>query len=314
MANTSKHPNSRTVTLFRAGSILSRAQGAEVDDFFSSSKQPIGSYFDSVNSLKVGSGLTFAEEELLLPGIIDTPASDKDFRKKVTDFYSDLTTPVPHGTGTVLEIGLESSNDIEVSKKNMPLNLMDYLRYRHALKHPWVAENQDKAKGDQTIHWYIFDKYAMQAKNTKRIKEQDAAMQVYLKIKNDPAIVDQVLTLLGIDPRTFIGPEKEGLKIEALRNKLETDPIKFTSVYEDGNLEIRYAIQTMINVRVLKQVGSRLIDAETEKIIGNTLEEAIYYFLDDEKSDEVVTLKARMQEAMEKEPVIEKRKTVLPTS
>lgn len=307
------HPNSRIVTIFRAGSILSRAQGPAIDDFFSSSKQSIGSYFDSTQSQKVGSGLSFAEEKILLPNIIDTPADDKEFRKKLTEFYTDLTTAVPHGTGVQLETGLEESNDKPVSEKNMPLDLMAYIRYRHALRHPWVAGSREAAAGNQMKHYYIFDKTNVQNKNTRKVKELDAAMQIYLKIKSDINVVDQMLTLLGVEPREFTGKDADDLKVEKLRTLAEKDPEKFQTTYESEHLEVRYWIKTMISTKVLKEVGTRIVDPESEGLLGNNLEETIWYFRDDQNSEHVVTLKARMQEALAAAPLRQagSRKTIL---
>jgi|SRR6186713_86408 len=313
MAKTnSQNPNSRLVTIFRAGSHLSRAQGAEVDDLFMDSKQGIGSYFDSVNSQKVASGLDFKEEALLLPLIIDVPADDREFRKKLTDFYADINTNVPFGKGVTLETGLTESNEKDVSKDNLPIKLIDYLRWRHAQGHPWVAASKEQSSGDQTYQFYMFDPASIQGKNTKKLKEQDAAMQIYLKIKHEPETIDQMLTLLGIEPRAFIGKNKDDLKVEALREKLMSEPEKFTQIYTQGDLDIKYWIQTMVATGVLKEIGGRFINAETDKLEASNLEEMVWFFKDEANSDKVTVLKARMQEALAQMPALTKRKTVVP--
>lgn len=301
--STSSHPNSRVITIFRASSILSRAQGPGVDDFFASSKQSIGSYFESESSQKVGNGLNMEEERLLMPAVIDMEPSDKEFRKKVSEFFADLTTQVPYALGVKLEIGLETDNEKPVSEKNMPISVMDYVRYRHALKHPWVAATKEQSEGDQTKQFYIFDKQAVQKKNTKRVKEVDAAMQIYLKIKNDENLVDQMLTVLGTNPADYAGKDKSDRKVEKLREYCENDATTFVETYNKEDLEVRYVLQTMINTKVLKNVGTRYIEVETEKLIGNNDEEAIWYFKDDENSQHVVTMKSRMQDALLTEPV-----------
>lgn len=307
----SKHPNSKTVTIYRAGSILSRSQGSGIDDFFAMSKQSIGSFYDGKTSSKVGSGLTIAEEKLLMPEVVDVEPSDKDFRKRVTEFFADITTQVPHGTGVKLEIGLSMDNDKPLSENNMPIEVTDYIRYRHALKHPWVAASKEEAEGDQTKTFYIFDKQAVQNKNTKKYKQVDAAMQIYLKIKNDENIVDQMLTLLGTDPSQFTGKDKADRKEQALREYCETQSENFIAIYNKEDLEVTYVIKTMINFKVLKEVGSRIIEVENDKLIGNDEEEAIWYFKDEANSQHVASMKARMQEAIAAGPQKEVRKTVL---
>jgi len=296
------HKNSKIVTIFRAGSFLSRAQGKEIDDFFAMSKKAIGSYWESTSSKRVATGLSFKEEGILLPKLLDVDERDREFRKKVTEFYVDIETQVPHGTGRNLEIGLEESNKDDVSEKNLPINLMDYLRYRHLIGHPHVAKTKEEADGNALVQFYIFDKSEVVKKNSKRADEKDAAIQIYLEIKPDGEKVDMMLTLLGVDPRQFTGRDAEDLKLEALRKHSETKPDTFISIYNEGDLKNRYWIRTMVNTGVLKTIGTKYLDKETDRLIGNTLEETLYYFNDESNSDVIVSLKSRAQEAM-KRPV-----------
>jgi hypothetical protein len=306
------HPNSKKITIFRTGTFISRAQGKEAQEYFAQSKAPIGSYWESANSQKVGSGLSFKEESLLLPLIIDTPKDDKEFRKKVTEFYNEISTDVPFGTGVTLEVGLEEDNAGQISEKNMPIKLMDYLRYRHAQNHPKVAATKELADGNQLVDYYIFDKDNVQAKNTKKVKERDAAMQIYLEVKNEESQVDQMLTLLGVDPREYAtAKDKANLKTEKLRELADADPSKFVEAHSSGDLEIRAWITNMVTVGVLKKIGQKYMDGETNEIIGNSLEETIFFFKDEEKSGEITVLKARMQEGLKKPIVKEGRRTIV---
>lgn len=313
-----KHPNSKTITIFRAGSSLSRAQGKDVEHHFESAKVSVGSYFESSQSQKVASGLTFTEEAILLPSIIDAESTDRQFRERVKQFYVDIDTKVPFGIGTTLEIGLTIDNAEPVTlnrdkpeKSNLPLNLMDYIRYRHAVGHPYMAKSKEEADGNSLKQYYIFDKETIISRNSNKNKNKDAALQIYLTIKQDGKKVDMMLTLLGRDPREFTGKEKDELKVEALRDFSDANPEEFIKVYQEAELEISYWIKTMVNTGVLKVLNSKYYDAETNKLIGNNHEETTYYFKDEANSEEVIMLKARMQEAMKKPVNPTKRKTVL---
>lgn len=304
------HPNSHRITIFRAGSFLSRAQSKETNEYFAQTKESIGSYFESTSSSKVGNGLNFAEEKFLLPEIIDIEAADREFKKKVSEFYADLTTTVPFLTGITLEIGLEENNDKPVASDNMPISLNDYLRYRHAKNHPQVAHTKELSQGNALKRFYIFDPENVQAGNTKKNKEKDAAYAIYLKVKEEPASVDILLTLLGVDPRNYLGKkEAEDLKKEKLRELAEAKPADFVSTHEEGELEIRSWIISMVNTKVLTKIGNRYMDPETNEVLANSLEEMIYFFKDEDKSGEITVLKARKQEAMSKPMPKEMRKT-----
>lgn len=296
------NPNSKIIEIYRKPTLLSQAQPKDTEAYFANSNVSIGSYFEK-GSQKIGSGLDFSEEALLLPFMIDIPSEDREFRKKVSEFYAEITTTVPYTTGTKLEIGLTQSNEKVLGKENMPINLMEYLRYRHAKNHPWVAASKEVGEGDQMKLFYIFDKQNMQAKNTEALNNKDAAMQVYLTIKKKPEVVDHMLTLMGTDPREFKGlKNEEALKIEKLNEYVNTKPAIFLKIYEGGDIEIKYRIETMVKVKVLKKIGDKYIDPQgkdgQDEIIANTLDELIWFMKDEVNSATVATLKARMQEGM----------------
>jgi len=310
------HVNSHIVSIHRLGTFLSRAQAKTSDTFFSSNKESVGGYFEKGSSHKIGSGLSLEEEKLLLPEIIDTPADDRDFRKKVSEFFNELSTDVPADTGTSLEIGLLKDNSQPVGKENMPISIMDFIRYRHALGHPFVTASKESGEGNMTKRFYIFDKEALQIKKTQVGAEKDAAMEIFLKVKKDPKQIDQMLTLMGEDIRNYANDKnKDQRKEDQLRLLLDTKPVDFKKIYDEGDLEIRAWIESMITTGVLKRIGKRVIDpeapVETDNEIGVTMDEAIFWFKDEKNSGTVGTLKARLQEAMLQVPEKEIRKTVV---
>ena len=310
------HVNSHIVSIHRLGTFLSRAQAKTSETFFSSNKEGVGGYFEKGTSHKIGSGLTLNEEKLLLPEIIDTPADDRDFRKKVSEFFNELNTDVPADTGTDMEIGLLKDNSQPVSEDNMPINIMDFIRYRHALGHPWVTASKEVGEGNMTKKWYIFDKDALQTKKTETGKEKDAAMEIFLKVKKEPEQVDQMLTLMGEDIRNYAkdknAPQR---KEDQLRLLLDAKPVDFKRIYEEGDLEVRSWIESMVLTGVLKKIGKRIIDPEAadeaNSELGVNLDKAIFWFKDENNSGAVATLKARRQEAMSQVPEKEIRKTIV---
>lgn len=287
----SNHPNSRTITIYRSNSFLTAAQGKDVADFFSSSNQSIGSYFEK-NSRRIGSGLTIQEEKLLLESVLGVKPDHPEFMQRLANFYKDMDTKVPYDTGVKLEIGLTASNTDNVSDKNMPLDLMDYLRYRHALNHPYVAESKEMADGNPTKHFYIFDKTQVMKKADIAREQQDAAIMVYNEVKMDEKKVRQALFLLGVNPDKLDAGEYIG----TLRGIAEREPKKFLEVLKDKHFETNFWIQSMVDNKVLKKLNNKYFDAETDKLIGNSLEETIYFFNDDTNSEMIGMLKARLQE------------------
>lgn len=298
-----EHKNSKKITVFRAGSFLSRSQGKEIEDYFADSKQSIGSYYESSTSPRIASGLTFVEIELLLPMLTEVDNRHPEFMKKVAEFYQNISTDIPFNVGRTLEIGLTLSNVKELkidkedpSKSNLPINLMDYLRYQQLKGHPEVAKTKEEADGNPIKRYYIFDKDELRAKTTKKTEEKDAAMAIYLEIKDDEIKPKMMLTLMGIDPRAFQGANERDLITEELRKLSEVKPTEFVDIYKNSNIETLYWLQSLVNGGVLKKIGDKYIDAENDKIVGNNQEETRYFFEDEVNSDLVTTWKARYQE------------------
>jgi hypothetical protein len=299
--DTSNHANSKKITIFRTDSLLSKAQTADTKDFLATTKVSVGSYYENRDSRKIASGLTSKEERLLMPEFIDADPEEREYRTKLADFFTEIDTEIPYEKGKILEIGLEESNDREVSKDNLPLNKMDFIRWRHAQGHPFMATSKEEGSSNPTKQYYIFDPSSVQDKKKKKSAAQNDALKTFLSIKDTPEKVDMMLTLLGVDPREFFGADIEEQKSDALKELATKKYDEFNKITIAGDLDKRYWIQTMVKLGIIKQLGTKYSDSETKKLIGNSLEETIAYFSDeDNNSDHIAMYKARMQEALKK--------------
>lgn len=304
MTNEKSHPNSRIITIYRAESLLAKTQGSDVKEYMNLSKKSIGSYWEGPNIGRVATGLDFWEQDILLPYIINCDPSDRQFRKEVELFYHEISTKVPPELGVQLEIGLKEDNTKPISQKNLPLNVSDYIKWRHHKGHPKVAANRTESDGNNQKEYYIFDPTESQTKKNEKLREQDEAMQIYLTVKKEPEKVDWMLTLMEIDPRSFSAKseeEKMALKLAALRKKAEEKPKDFKKIHGSEHLQTMYLIEKLSNLKVLTKIGSKYINSETKETIGHNMEEAISYFIDDSNEQAIMLMKAHMQEA-EKKP------------
>jgi hypothetical protein len=306
----SNHPNSKKVTIFRAGSFANDVQ-VNAQEFLSMSKKSIGSFWIGGGGKGVGSGLTFEEMDLLMPYMLNIPTTDNFFRQRCSEFFKTIVTRIPHGSGKELEIGLMFDNSKPITwknedgKYNLPINIDEFIRFRHASEHPKVAGSQGAAKGDVTKEYYIFDKEEAITANSNTAKVKDQAITAYLNVKENPDKVNMMLTLLNVDPRKFTGRGAKMVREQELRKLADTKPEKFMEIYESDNFEIRFHIQAMVNTGIFKKVGNQFVDAETSTIFAHTIEEAVYNFQDPLNSQTVGMLKARLQEALkELMPVI----------
>lgn len=321
---TQNHPNSKKITIYRAGSFIDDAQ-TQAQEFMALSKKSIGSYYAGSNKKGIGSGLSFSEIDALMPDVLDLPKEDRTFRQRVKEYFTQIVTKIPYGTGLELEIGLSESNSKPVSDTNRPLEVSDYIRYKHALGHPRVAQSRNEAKGNMLIEFYIFDKEAATSEGAGFALEKDQALTAYLGVKEDEGKVNMLLTLLKVDPKDpvlFTGKNAASLRVQKLREIADTRPADFLKVTKYDNFDIRYKIQAMLNAGILKTIGGAIADKETNKIIGHSMDEAIVTFLNPAESQLVTILSVKLQEANKdlvtasKKVVekVEKKKEEVPTT
>jgi len=291
---TTMHKNSHQITVWRAGTFLTETQGEAVKDYFEMTKMSIGSYFEGGGSIRIASGLTFKEEAILLPYVLEVTAEDREFLKKRNEYYAAMDTQIPYKNGATLEIGLSESNKLEITKDNLPLKISDYLRYRQIIKHPSVALSKDEMTGNSLKKFYIFDSAVVSAKRKTQLEESDSALQAYLELEKEPLKVKQALLLLNVLPAKI--PDDTGDAKEMLKDFAVKHPKKFLDMKENAEFETSYWLKALVSSGVLKVYSGKYVDAETEKVLANDEKEMIFYFKDEENSDTVTVLKARHQE------------------
>ncbi len=293
-----KENNSKIVTIKRTIPFSQQAN-MDVTEYFSGASRGIGAYFKR-GSAKSGSGLEFNEIKLLMPIIINLESSDRDFMKKVDDYFTDITTRIPHD-GLPLEIGLKVNNDSALSEDNFPLNIEQYVKYRHAMSHPDMANSKEEAEGNQLKKFYLVDaeKTLENEKSTNDIRDQ--AMTEYLSIKGDKNKVDMVYTNIVLEYKNLSFNEK----VMYLREYIEDNDIakakNFIKIAQDKDLNIKYGINKLIQANILRRVGNAIVITESGTSIGKDMIDAVVWFKDQTNSDTIGVLKARLQEFAKKD-------------
>lgn len=302
---TDSHKNSKRVTIFRANNFMVKSQDQKdggVADFIGLSNKNIGPFFASHTAKILGSGLDLGEQRILLPLLLSVSKEDKDFPKLVSEFYNNIVTKIPPNSGKEFEIGLLEDNTQPISENNLPIKLEDYIRYRHAKAHPWTAGTKKEADGNQLKYFYIHDTDQQVREEDEKLALHDKADSIWAKVKEDKSKLRMLLTLMGGDERNFTGKQETvDTKIKLDLNKRINDkPGKFIEVYEDQRFEIRYWLTAMLNVNVLKEVGTSIVISSNDKVIGNSTLEAILYLEKKENQDTVMHLKGLTQEVLRK--------------
>lgn len=296
---------SKIVEIHRKQTFIGDANAdSDVQDYLALSFRAIGSYFREVGKV-YETGLTRVEENIVMPELLGgiSPGDDKnEFRRQVQTFFKEINTKIPP-EGLKLQIGLE--NDGELSEDNPPLKPLDYVKYRHAIKHPQVALTKDDADRYQHILFYVVDKAAQLDSKTKLQDYEDKAQIEYLKINKDYAKVEMVLTLLGVNTKNLTENDMViQLKALASIDDEQSDSInterlqRFVAIVNDRELIAKYDIMEMVRAGILERVKSKILLKETGEIIGENLKEAVIWLQDKANSKLVNSLYANMDELL----------------
>ena len=280
----------------------------EVKGYFDMAYKAVGAYYKDFGKVHA-SGLSRAEENLLMPELLGVyPEDRKEFRTAVNDYFKNMNTKIP-AEGLKLEIGFEGSNSLGLIDKdgkptgNMPIKISDYVRYKHAVGHPKVADTLEAAERmGQLAEFYLVDRVEESKKRSSINKLEDDAMQKYYEVKEDNFKIDQMLVNLGVAIKTLDKGEKEvKLKQLATIDSEQTDTAnknrlkRFIDLAEDKNLELKYRITEMIRVGILNRVHTKILDPESGETLGANLQETVGWFKDKSNNQDVNTYNASLE-------------------
>lgn len=246
------------------------------DDLYKESTRKIGSKLTS--SGEPLSGLTVEEEKKWLSQHLSMSPQDVGFRKAVRDFWFNISIVVPQ-PGVELEIGLNEDKE--------PINLLDYVKYRFAIKCPEVASDEQALRADPTKKYYVDDPVAKKKEKYDSMNKQKEAYKAFILVtsdeKNDTKVKHMFRMLTGNNPEIF-----ERMDIEMALEKISKEtPELFLKYYSNKHLEMEALIAEAVSYEIIHKFGDsyRYFD----QMIGDNIESAVAY-LNDKKNSEILTV------------------------
>lgn len=284
----------------------------------------IGSSF-APNSKSHLSGLSFLEEELLLPSILGIDPKDIKWRETVKNYWSSISVNVPSdGIGTdnlfgkVLEWDIEFLNDYDAQKysnadlqtkgvisakciENNTARIMngleDFVLFRYCLVYGRVANSANEAMKSNRIWFYLYSKNDELKVAHALFKNRKKARELFYEILDDEAKVDGVLRMFKISPYSLDSLEAKHI---ALETKLNSFPLEFTKYVSDTHLKVKAFIYKGVDKGIIhnpSNTESFYYGENKEVLLGNTLEDAVLFCIssDEKKKSIVETIKAQIK-------------------
>lgn len=246
------------------------------------SKVFLGSHFDGRVPL---SGLTKEEEKKYLPQILGVSANHQDFQKEVREFWATMGFVVPM-VGTVLDATVDEES-------GEPNNLEDWIKFKWCQKHKLVALSKEEMEKDPRKKFYIYNPEADAARANNKIqlmKKADAAFINTMK-KGGVEKARRIIRILDVvNPDSLSDTQVENKLYELKQER----PEDFLTIALDKNMDIKAEIHELINNEIFRRVGGQIL--YIDKVIGETINDAVAWYKDDKNSAVVADLKAKLKE------------------
>ena len=227
-------------------------------------------------------GFTETEEKEYMNGILDVSPDHPDWPKYSKNFWAELTIPVGF-TGIELEIGKDENGK--------PIQIMDYIKYNFALRHPHVALTKEEMDGDVSKRFYIQDLTRDDKVKNNQIQLKKDADKEFIKASSNPKSMKRILRLMSnVNPDRLTSEQIENALYE-IKNK---SPKKFVRIAIDKNLGLKAEIEEMVSAGVLRKIGNQVIFID--EVLGDTIDDAVVHLKDKKNSGKLTILRAKLKE------------------
>lgn len=192
-------------------------------------------------------------------------------------------------------------NELETSKHKLgyPLNLEDYILYRHCLLYNDIAKDTALINSDASIRFYFKDNNKEAELQKKLRTEINNAKANYVQIVGDPDMFDAVyIQYCVISGRPIVSSMLEDriTKETQLDRFSIEDPIKFNHICRDNDIKLKAFIETLIarGEFIRAQHNQNILTPEGD-FIGANMKEAVAWFKDSANSAMVAGYKNKLK-------------------
>lgn len=205
------------------------------------------------------------QEKKIMSQIIGVSPTSQEWDTALNKYWKNFLVSIPF-EGKKLEAGVEHISDTVYR----PLNVEDYVIYRYAIKHGWVANSRADVNKSKNIMFFIWDAKEEQRDKMRALAIKDKAYAVRMEVSGDytkGAAVIQIGT-----GKTGLSPDDLKLELAAFSTE---QPAKFLKIAQDADLMDKAFIETAVFKGIfIRPVNSTIIIYENTPI-GNNLDEAV---------------------------------------
>nr|DAS84097.1 MAG TPA: hypothetical protein [Crassvirales sp.] len=219
----------------------------------------------------------------------------------IENAYDDSDKSNPKALKDAIKKRVEALTELESTRYlyGLPINVSDYLIYRHCLLYPDVAKDINVVHFDNKVRFYIKDENKEVARAKKRQIQANQAKRNYLEILDDKNKFRDVFICycasLNLNILANLNQE-DSIKEQLLDTFASQEPDKFNKLFNNRNIHLQALIEEAISKGELirSNVNQNIMTPEGN-FIGGNMKEAIAYFLNPTNADFKKTLETKLK-------------------
>lgn len=200
-----------------------------------------------------------------------------------------------------LSAKIAAINELESTKYQYgrPINIEDYLMYRHCLLYKDIAKDTALINSDPSIRFYFKDDQKEADLQRKLRVETNKAKGNFVNMIADDELFDavyaQYCVMVG-KPVILSSLEDRMVKETELDKFSSNEPVKFNRIFNDNDIKIKTMIEILIERGefIRSQYNQNIITPEGE-FIGANVKEAVAWFKNPENADVVNAYKNKLK-------------------
>ena len=217
-----------------------------------------------------------------------------DFKKK-EDAIDEEYAKVDRSNLSAIKEGIkrrvDALNTLESEKYKIghPVNLEQYIIYRHCLLYRDVAKDTAIVNSDPSVRFYIKDE-AKEAEKQKKLTEyRMQAMRNFIELNASPTKRNAVYITIVASRNENVSEaliKTDSEKTSYLMDYINTHPDKFNKLFADKNITTRAFIETLIvRGELVRSEFNQQISTADGTLIGSNMNGAVAFFNNPDNKD-----------------------------
>lgn len=226
--------------------------------------------------------------------VYNTKKDYLDFKKKedaIDEDYAKVDRTNLSAIKEAIKKRVNALNTLESEKYKVghPVNLEQYIIYRHCLLYRDVAKDTAIVNSDPSVRFYIKDE-AKEAEKQKKLTEyRMQAMRNFIELNASPTKRNAVYIAIVASRNENVSEaliKTDSEKTSYLMDYVNTHPDKFNKLFADKNITTRAFIETLIvRGELVRSEFNQQISTADGTLIGSNMNGAIAFFNNPDNKD-----------------------------